>query len=97
MAITYGNHVIYKYPISLAGSHKVIKVKMPFGAQLLGVQVQNERIVVWAAVNEDVEIVTRRFWVLGTGWRIPEGIALRHLKTLTDDDGYVWHVFEEAS
>ena len=97
MAILGKYYTIYKYVLGYGGSHAPIELEMPLAAKLLSVKMQGDRITLWAAVDKDIATVTRRFWILGTGWQIPEGVALQHLETVLDPGGYVWHVFEEPS
>jgi len=89
-------YTIYKYDIAGSGAHRAIGIDLPVAAKLLSVKMQDGRITLWAAVDPDIKTETRKFWVLGTGWGIPKGIALVPLDTVIDAFGYVWHVFVEA-
>ncbi len=89
-------YTIYKYVLGGGGSVKPIDIAMPIGARILKVQMQGEKITLWAAVDTAVKDMNYRFWVLGTGWTVPKGIALNHLNTVIDPFDYVWHIFEEV-
>jgi hypothetical protein len=68
-------------------------VAMPYGAVILSVGVQHERVCVWALVAENEPMVARRFVVARTGTPIPGhgqfiGTVLLHGGDL------VFHVWE---
>ena len=101
-----GETTIYKYRLGLSGSYSAIEVEMPVGARILSVQIQRENInlervknwiTAWALIDKEAKIETRQFWILGTGQGCPKGIALKHLATVQDSYGYVWHVFDEVN
>ena len=82
--------IIWKY--TLVHGHQT--VTMPEGAEVLSVAMQGDRIMLWALVRPDAAPSPRRFVVIGTGWKLPEG-EWRFLRTvLTDGGAFVWHVFE---
>lgn len=89
-------YTIYKYVLGQGGSTRVVEVELPLAAKLLSVKMQRDKITLWAAVDPEVRKVIRRFWILGTGWPIPKGIALEPLDTVLDPRGYVWHIFVEV-
>ncbi len=91
-----GRQSIYKYALLKSGSHSAIQIALPIDTKIISVQYQNETITMWAIVDTDAEVFPRRFWILGTGWDFPEGVALNHLATVLDRFGYVWHIFEEV-
>lgn len=87
---------IYKYPLK---TEDVVRIKMPAGAEILTVQVQNGLPTLWALVNPDAPLYERIIEIFGTG--NPVGIG--------DDSGssriyigsyqlyngsFVGHVFE---
>lgn len=56
---------IWKFPLK---SEDYQRIKMPFGAEILSVQTQNETPCIWALVNpQENEIEERRFELFGTG------------------------------
>jgi hypothetical protein len=86
---------IYKYELSDTGT---AEVTMPKGAKILDFQYQRNgfspQLVVWAIVNiDEVEHVTRRFRILATG-QLYDFKGRKYKKTLQDDGGLVWHIFE---
>lgn len=60
---------IWKYPVVLDDE---FELRMPAGARLLTVQVQQGKPVLWALVNPDVPQKTRRFRLYGTGQPLPD-------------------------
>lgn len=82
--------VIYKYILQLTGDQYVL---MPQGAKILSCQLQQGAICLWAEVETDVELVKRRFSILGTGQRI-EQLVNRQFITTVQQGSLVWHVFE---
>lgn len=85
---------IYKYPLQPMGG--VQSIEMPQGADILSVQAQNDRPTLWAAVNPDAPMESRRFVTAITGALIPdkEDEAI-YLGTVQLAEGtFVLHVFE---
>lgn len=72
-------------------------LKMPVGAEVLTVQVQDGELRLWALVNPNVVRVDRRFVVYGTGHDIKTSeFDQRYIGTVQMNNGYlVLHVFEE--
>ena len=69
---------------------------MPKGAQVLSVQAQADRAVLWALVDPEAEREAREFRMLLTGDEFRQE-PLSHLGTVQLHDGrYVLHVFERA-
>jgi hypothetical protein len=83
--------VIHKY-------HLTEKVEMPDQkhAEILSVQVQYGKVVMWAKVEPmDAPVVSRQFYIIPTGGRIPEE-ANHYLGTFQLNEGrLVYHVFEQ--
>lgn len=83
---------IYKYPLMLHDE----SIDMPVGAEILSLQAQIGRPVIWALVDTEQPLHKRRFRTYGTGNAIhdPDG---RYIDTFQTHDGVmVWHVFEIA-
>lgn len=73
-------------------------VKMPKGAVVLSVQVQMEKICVWAEVSEMAIKEDRIFETFGTGDDIPCGMGVQRKYVGTiQDNGYVGHVYERMN
>jgi hypothetical protein len=85
---------IYKFALSRLESCPV--VDMPCGAQILDVQVQNDKICLWAIVESTEKFEARKFFVVGTGHPLPPN-AGAHIGTVQSKGPFVWHVFEERS
>ncbi len=80
--------IIFKYPLST-------QIRMPEGAQILCVKMQNGSPHLWALVNPDRSTKLRDFIILGTGHEYDFPTVSRHIGTYFEDGGkLVWHVFE---
>ena len=68
-------------------------IDMPLGAKPLCVQTQGDTAFIWAAVNPNLPLAPRRFYVIGTGH--PVGAVGGYLGTYQLSGGaLVFHVFE---
>jgi hypothetical protein len=87
---------VYKYPLELCARQTI---HMPKGARILSVQVQRERICMWALIDPYAANEEREFYVVGTGQLLSEmPPPLEFLATVQMDRGaLVWHVFAEPS
>lgn len=83
---------IHKYPLRIADEPAVT---MPRGARLLAVQVQHGRPCVWALVDPDAPLVTRRLALRGTG-HPAEGLAMAPFVGTFQLEGgaFVGHLFD---
>ena len=94
---------IYKYVLDTAwnviGAHKMpYTMELPKGTAILSCGLQNkENICVWAKVDPNqTEMVEVEFYIIGTGWPIPDDINNRLLfigTIMISDGSYVYHVF----
>ena len=94
---------IYKYVLDTAldvvGAPKFpYTMELPKGTAILSCGLQNkENICVWAKVDPNqTEMVEVEFYIIGTGWPIPDNIdnGLQYIGTvMISDDLYVYHVF----
>lgn len=94
---------IYKYVLDTAldvvGAPKFpYTMELPKGTAILSCGLQNkENICVWAKVDPNqTEMVEVEFYIIGTGWPIPDNIdnGLQYIGTVMISDGlYVYHVF----
>lgn len=82
--------VIWKYPIPLGTS----SLRMPRGARLLCVQMQENMGYLWALVDQSSPLVDRHIAIVGTGWTL-ESLPGEYVGTL-QADGYVWHIFDRG-
>lgn len=68
--------------------------KMPAGAEVLSVQMQDDHPVVWAMVNPDEMTVVTQLGVYGTGHTVPDDPG-QFIGTFQMQDGaLVFHVFQ---
>lgn len=81
---------IYKYPLQVADEQQI---EMPMDAQLLDIQVQNSKIVLWALVNTDNSMCKRTLIMRGTGHKV--GYPGPYIATI-QYGALVLHVFDEA-
>jgi hypothetical protein len=83
---------IHKFPLVLTPE---VLIRMPRGARLLSVHTQRNAPELWALVDTDAPLVTRRIAVRGTG--LPcDGLAFAPFvgTFLCDADTFVGHVFD---
>lgn len=84
---------IWKYPVYLNVNQ--FDLLMPQGAQVVSFQIQNERPVIWAIVDSDkLQDDLRRFYVVATGFEIPDEKLMRFIGTVQVNSGEAWHLFE---
>ena len=85
---------IYKYAFEVTDH---VSIAMPEGADLLCVQTQGHTQCIWAIVNPDLPLETRRFRVYGTGHPLDEtpGIYVGTFQLM--GGSLVFHVFERVS
>lgn len=82
---------IWKFPLPV---EDVVDIKMPAGAELLCVQLQNGSPCLWAKVDVKSTPTARRFYVVGTGHPMPVK-AKNYVGTFQLSGGQlVFHVFE---
>ena len=82
---------IYKYPLS---SHRETTVRLPSGAKVLKIDVQNGDLFLWALVDTDAFLETRTIEVYGTGHPIPDGNRVFINTFFVHGGEYVFHAFE---
>jgi hypothetical protein len=83
---------IWKFPVEVVGDYFV--VPMPSGSAVLSMQLQNDKPVMWALVDDAAPRVNRRFVVYGTGHPVRSGLG-RFIGTFQSLGGrLVFHLFE---
>lgn len=84
---------IWKFNLTVNSN---FEIEMPKGAQILSVQSQNNRGVMWALCDTQAEKEKRAFQIYGTGHNMPsEGIV--YVGTFQQaDQTLVWHLFEKV-
>ena len=85
--------LVYKYSIPV-GDYR--NVELPEGAEILTVQAQFDEPHMWALVDPDAPMVTRKFLLLGTGHSCDEDISRSdYIGTYQlHGGGLVFHLFE---
>lgn len=85
---------VFKYELAI---EDYVEIKMPMGAQVLSVGVQNDMPVLWALVNPDIPEMAYKFRLTGTGHEIDEKEAssMKFVGTCIMLGGsFVLHVFQ---
>ena len=84
---------IWKFPIPERAFGSVFaEIKMPSGAEILCVQMQNGEPMIWATVNPEADREERLFTVIGTGQEFA-GTSMKYIGTY-QKNWFVGHVFE---
>ena len=84
---------VYKYEIPIQDE---FSLTMDKNAKILKVENQGDKPYMWALVDPDKEMITRKFLFVGTGQRIdycqPQ---LKHISTFQSQEGsYIFHIFQ---
>jgi len=86
---------IYKYQLEVTGSQNI---KMKRVEKFLDVKVVENKITLWAIVDENTIERFYTFKIIGTGEQITEDIEfMKYLGTVVLDtsiDSLVWHIFQ---
>lgn len=88
---------ILKYPLNPGGvASIVLDCKC---SQILDIQIQHGKTVVWVETQDDMPAVNLRFVAMGTGWEIPTEVIdrMQYIKTVQDVAGFVWHYYLEEN
>lgn len=87
---------VWKYELKVDDGPQIIN--MPAFAQVLTVQEQHGRLMLWAKVNTTVKLDQRVFHVVGTGHPHDWMAEADYIGTLQAMNGtLIWHVFEKWS
>jgi len=82
---------IFKYPLMLGENI----LDMPKGSEILCVQIQHDKPMIWANTNPDNVKEHRKIMVVGTGYEF-DNSNLTYIGTFQELGGsMIWHVFEE--
>lgn len=83
---------IWKFELEITDEQTL---ECPSNFEPLCVQVQRERLCLWAKVDPDSKLEARKFYVHGTGHRIAN-LTARYVGTVQTHGGsLVWHVFTD--
>lgn len=88
---------IWKFPLEIADMQLI---KMPLGSKILTVQVQREKLCLWALVNPHPQLrkESRKILIYGTGYDIVKSKRIKYINTCQLHNGFfVGHVFEDVS
>jgi len=87
--------IIYKYEIKL--EFGLQKIELPFGAEILSVQMQADSLCIWALINPKTNVKTIRIIdIIATGIYIHDIKKFQYHNTFIGTvqyEGYVFHVF----
>lgn len=82
---------VFKYQVMV---DDYFEVKLPKGAVVLTVDLQREDVCMWALVDQDMPIETRRFRFTGTGHPIEEKLETLKFINTFQTGTLVFHIFE---
>lgn len=87
--------IIYKYPLNKA----VTRLDIPAGGKILTAQLQGDRIVLWAQIDEtQFNDDSYYVYLMFTGEKFQSTTidpSATYLATVQDTDGLVYHVYYE--
>lgn len=85
-------NIIYKYPLEIIDRQQI---ELPAGSSILTVQVQNNKLWLWALVDPSAPPATRHIHLFGTGQPMSNAEHDHCLYINTVQHSYaVWHFFE---
>jgi hypothetical protein len=83
---------IYKYPLATTDFQVI---DLPEGAQILSVNIQYEKICLWAIIDTEKPVAGRRIRIIGTGNDAGDVEMGQHIGSVLAYGGtFVWHVFD---
>jgi len=84
---------VWKFDIRRVSDYNMIK--MPMGAKILHVGMQNDEIFIWALVHPTNEYINRKIGMVGTGHSIPKKESENYIGSVINHMGeFVWHFFD---
>lgn len=83
---------IWKFPVN--DTKAIQKIEMPNHAEIRHLGIQNNKVFLWAEVQENNPVVERTFFIVGTGHPIPTQ-AKRYIGTFQAPP-FVWHLYSES-
>ena len=85
---------IWKFPLDVT---ELQGISIPSTARILTAQTQHEIPCIWAQVDENTALVTRKIRIAGTGHDIPENSKGIYIGTFQLRGGaFIYHVFDEG-
>ena len=86
--------MIYKWALGDPDHGRTFSLNIHDGAQILAIQTQHGKPMLWAQVDHDNSTVRRKFIIFGTGIEISiDWERLSYIGTW-QDGGLVWHLCE---
>lgn len=83
---------VWKYNVLMAQG---FEIEMPFNAQVLSVQMQDDAPCMWVKVDTAEPLVSRSFAIVGTGNVVPQGYEHGYVDTW-QQGRFVFHLFEPS-
>ena len=68
-------------------------VKMPEKSEIMDIQMQNGKPVMWALVNPESKNIEVKINMYGTGWETRENTSKDEYLSTVQDGKFVWHFF----
>lgn len=83
---------IYKYQLNLVESQEIMISSVH---EILHVAIRDQRIIVWAYVEDDVPMISVEFRIVGTGQEVKFNREEYLYCGTIIDEVFVWHIFKE--
>lgn len=90
--MTYHTNGVLRYTVPIDGKWH----ELTFAGNIVHVATRHEDVIeFWALANPGHPVLTHRFRVFGTGYRIPVASYLHWGTAFTDNGALVWHLIED--
>jgi hypothetical protein len=90
--VVHGVARVYKYQFQI---DDLVSISLPKDAVIMTVQMQHGVPTMWAMVDPDAPMETRKFRIYGTGHPVEVADVGRYISTFQQFNGQlVWHIFE---
>ena len=86
---------VYKYRLDLVGLMDGADLRLPVGAEVLSVGLQGKDAFLWARVDTEAALETRRFRIAGTGEDLEDCASWRFVGHFRYKDLLEFFLFEE--
>lgn len=83
--------IFFKYKLPIVDG--IIEIELPTKGGVTEIVEQNEELFIWALVDANTPLKTKKFIMFPTGKQIEEIHKLRFIKTVVMSNGLVWHIF----
>ena len=90
--VAVASKTVWKWKLQL---NETQVINMPSGAEILSIQTQQGKPMLWALVNEDNPPTSRTFATYGTGFTMPENPGKYIGSYQNKRETLVLHVFEQ--